>query len=249
MRRAPIYATTLVFATACAAAGRDSGGGDHPVDATPGGDTSGPPGDGPDIAIDGPPAPVSVTLTQTTNSTSIGSANSVACGNQTAGTTSENSWYRVFRLSDHNIANALVVSSVTFGIQEASGSPSVQVKVGTYSGNVATPPATLDVGLVTAINTATTTIPNTASGAGTTVTVPITATIPAMSNLIVEVFAPDLTGTGKYFYIGGNAGGESRTSYLRAPACSTATPTSVAQITAQASLPASDLVISVAGTH
>lgn len=230
---------------ACASAGV-SGGDDQPgtdapaVDAPPGVD--GAPG------LDGPPvdaAPTPVMLGQTT-SMMVGSNNSIACGNAD-GTTAENSYYRVFRLADAGITGGLRVTSVTFGVQEALGQPAVQVKVGTYAGNVVPPPAQLDTGLVTPIASATFNVPDTQSTAATTVTVPIIANVPALSQLIVEVLSPDQNGLSKYFYLGGNSAGESKPAYLRAPAtgCAVPQPRTVASI----GFPDSHLVIAVSGTH
>ena len=247
MRRGRLVAVAIVVAAACASAGKDGGGGnpdgrqaDAATDSGGGTDST--------VTIDGPmadAAPVAVTLSQNTNGTTIGSASSVACGNNTTGDTRENSWYRVFKLADHNIVGGLRVTAVTFGVQEASGSPQVQVKIGTYSGNITPPPATLDTGLITPLNAATFTVPNTVATAATTVTVPITANVPALSQMIVEVFSPDFNNMGRYFYLGGNGGGESRPGYLRAPTCLETQP----KTTTALGFPTSHLVITVAGTH
>ena len=84
-----------------------------------------------DAGIDGP---VAVTLSQNTGTT-IGSANSVTCGN-TDGTTAENSWYRVFTPSASGVTGVFHVEHVDFAAQEASGGEQVQVNVGTYAGAV-----------------------------------------------------------------------------------------------------------------
>jgi len=238
MRKGRLLASTIVFAAACASAGKEQGGDDQPgIDAKGSDATDAQVSDGPDIDA----APVAVTLSQTTGNT-VAAASSVACGAN--GTTSENSWYRAFKLADHNIAGAFNVTAVSFGIQEATGLPNVQVKVGTYSGAVTPAPAQLDTTLVTPLNAVTYAIPNTASTATTTVTVPITATVPAGGTLLVEVFSPDLSGTGKYFYLGGNTTGETKPAYLRAPACSTTQP----RTTVALGFPTANLVLSVNGT-
>src|SRR5688572_19837545 len=213
MRRG--IACALVGLVGCASAGVDGGGDDGPsIDApsTRDGrivDSAEPDAPGPDAA------PIDVTLTQTTSG-NVGSNNSIACGNPD-GTTAENSWYRVFRLADANITNGLRVVSVTFGVQESVGMPAVQVKIGTYSGNVQPPPSQLDIGLISPITAVTFNVPNTTSTAPMAVTVPIIANVPALSQMIVEVFAPNLNATSKYFYLGGNNGGEAKPGYLRAP--------------------------------
>ena len=242
------FACALVGLVACASAGVGGGTGD---------DEGGPtidaalPSDGRLIDAADPDAPVidagpiSVTLTQTTSG-SVGSNNSIACGNSD-GTTAENSWYRIFRLADSSITNGLRVTAVTFGVQEAQGMPAVQVKIGTYSGNVQPPPAQLDVALISPIIAVTFNVPNTASTTPMSVTVPITANVPALSQMVVEVFSPNLLGTSKYFYLGGNSGGEAKPAYLRAPSGTCATPQP--KSTTALGFPTSHLVISVSGTH
>ncbi len=205
----------------------------------------------PDAAVDAPgtppidAAPTPISLSQTT-SMAIGSNNSIACGNND-GTTAENSWYRVFRLADAGITGGLRINSVTFGVQEALGMPTVQVKVGTYAGTVQPSPTQLDTALITPIASASFTVPNTTNTATRTVTVPITANVPALSQLVVEIAAPDLNGQSKYFYLGGNNGGESKPAYLRAPTGACATPQP--KTTSSLGFPDAHLVITVDGTH
>jgi hypothetical protein len=204
--------------------------------------------DAPDVTpIDSPPPPVdglvSETLQQTQNTT-IAAANSVACGNQTTGTTSENSWYRVFALADHNITGPFTVSQVTIAIQESAGSPAAQIKIGTYTGTIGA--NTLDLSKVTALNAQTVTIPPTTTGVS--VPVAINATIPANAQFIVELFAPDLSTTaGNHIYIGATTSAETanRPSYIRAPACSINTP----QTVAMTGFPNAHAIITVTGTH
>ncbi len=241
-------ACSLIGLVACASAGVGGGGDDGSgaeIDAPVPKDAS---HDAPDVDVDAPgpdAGPISVTLTQTT-SDMVGSNNSIACGNPD-GTTAENSWYRVYRLADSNITNGLRVVAVTFGVQESTGMPAVQVKIGTYSGSIQPPPSQLDTGLISPITAVTFMVPNVASTAPMTVTVPIIANVPPLSQMIVEVFAPNLNGTSKYFYLGGNSLGEVKPAYLRAPsgACATPQPRSTTVL----GFPTSNLVIGVSGTH
>jgi hypothetical protein len=238
-------ACSLVGLVACASANVGGGGDDGPsIDAPPSSD--GRTVDAAQVDAPGPDAgPIDVTLTQTTSG-AVGSNNSIACGNPD-GTTAENSWYRVFRLADANITGGLRVVAVTFGVQEALGSPAVQVKIGTYSGNIQPPPSQLDIGLISPLTAVTFNVPNTTSTAPMAVTVPIIANVPALSQMIVEVFSPDLNGTSKYFYLGGNSAGEAKPAYLRAPTGACATPQP--KTTTVLGFPMSNLVISVSGTH
>ncbi|MDX2087430.1 MAG: hypothetical protein SFX73_06260 [Kofleriaceae bacterium] len=236
---------SLALAACAQAGGQPSGDDDPNVDAPRRGDGS---ITDDTLQIDAPPLDMGltpITLSQTTVD-SIGAQNSVACGNADD-STAENSWYRVFRLADAGIPTGLRINSVTFGVQEASGLPAVQVKIGTYAGNLSPTPTQLDTALITPLAAETFNVPNTAPTATTSVTVPIAANVPALSQVIVEVFAPDLMGTGKYFYIGGNSAGESKPSYLRAPSGGCATPQP--RSTSSLGFPTSHLVIKVSGSY
>lgn len=234
----------LAGGAGCASAGLDGN--------TPGPDggglsdgsvTDGDPGPPPDAA------PMHVTLSQTT-SQALASASSIACSNNADNTTAENSWYRVFRLADAGVTGELEVISVSFGVQDAVGLPAVQIKLGTYSGTTQPAPTLLDPALITPLNATTFNVPDIASTAPMTVNVPIAATVPAGAQLVVEVFSPDFAGTGKMFWIGGNTGGETAPSYVRAPACGIAQPQSVPAVAANAGLsPPPNLVITVQGMH
>jgi len=199
--------------------------------------------------IDGPitnpvdAAPVAVTLQQTTD-TVVAIGNSVACGNSANGgvPTDENSWYRVFSPAEANITNTLVVNQVTFAAETSSGSPTVQVKVGTYSGTITDSP--LDLAKITSLASAGVTVPPTTTGES--IPVPITATIPPNTLMIVEVNAPSLNATvSANVYIGTTISGFSHTSYIRAPACGLSVPQTVASI----NFPTAQAIITVSGTH
>jgi hypothetical protein len=208
--------------------------------------------DAPMMMIDAPPGPVTVTLSQTTNNTVV-AANSVACGgcNNTSNPcnstyTAENAYYRVFALADHGITTAFNVTQVTFGVQESTA-VTVQVKLGTYAG---TPGTTLNTGAtdfagaITQLATATVNVPATTTGIS--VPAPLTATVPAGSNLIVEILSPTHQGQANvYFYLGATNAGETKPGYLRAPSCSLATATTTGGI----GYPAANLLISVTGMY
>jgi hypothetical protein len=247
MRWLPLLA---VVVAGCASAKFDGQGNNGDVDAAAVDSPIVPPIDGAtvdappvtvDAAPDAPPQPVTETLQQTTN-TSITAANSVACGNSTAGTTAENSWYRVFIPAEQGITNTFTVNQITFGVQESAGSPTVQVKVGTYTGTVGAD--TIDLAKITPINSATATVPPTTTGV--MVPVAITAAIPPSSQIIVEILAPDLSATtGTHVYIGATTAAETHPSYIRAPACSIATP----QTVGKTGFPNAHAIITVTGTH
>jgi len=228
-------------AVACALVACASAGTDNPGNPDGNKGTDGPPtGDGmtPDAAA-GPDAAVMMTLSQTTSNMNIAS-NSVTCN---AG---EDSWYRVFPLADFGITGGFNVQSVTFGAQEALGSPVVQVKIGTYSG---TPGTTISTANITPINSTTVTIPN-QTNPGTNIVAPITGVIPANGQLVVELFKPGMNTSTVYFYVGASNSGETKPGYFRAPSClyqnvSIATPTTPGSI----GVPTAQLNITVTGVR
>jgi hypothetical protein len=180
------------------------------------------------------------TLAQTSDNT-VAAAKSLACGNATSGWTSENSWYRVFPLASFGITGPFHVNEVSFGVQESGTAvQQVQVKLGTYAG---TPGATIDTALISNLGATTVNVPVTTTGQ--TVIAPITATVPANGQLVVEVFTADHTSTTTHFYMGASAGTEMAPGYLRAPACAFPQPQSMKAINASAGA----LIITVTGTH
>ncbi len=237
----------LVLVAGCATAARDDMGGGNTVGGRPDG---GPPGGGDDAStIDAPPPPDAaplpdappgmqqVTLSQT-NDTTIAAGKAIACGSSDPifgfpVSTSDNSWYRVFKLSDYGITGPFTVQRVTFWSDWAvAGTGTTQpatIKIGTYSGTLDAD--TLAVGSITYITTQPTTIPNADSenGADPPVETNVTATIPAGSNLLVEVALPDGSAAENLFYIGVSAGGETKKGYVRASptGCAITTPTSL----------------------
>ncbi|MBA3538649.1 MAG: hypothetical protein H0T79_03400 [Deltaproteobacteria bacterium] len=183
------------------------------------------------VPVDAPPGVQEKTLTQTTNTTMTPEA-SIACNDGVS--TSENSWYRVFRLSDSQIASAFQPTRVTFQVDWAAagagGMQPVQVSVGSYTGTVDA--TTIDLTKVTNLGSAIAMVPD---GDATVaippaMEVPITSgPVPASGNLIVEVRAPDGIPAGNIFFLGVSTGGESHPGYLRATtaACDFVTPTSL----------------------
>jgi hypothetical protein len=200
--------------------------------------------------------PMAVTLTQTTSQT-IKANNSIACPGTAAGTTSANSYYRVFDLAAMGITGAFNVTKVSFQIEDCEPTSStattcanVAVRVGTYAG---TPGATLATANMTIkASNATVTVPKvietTTSTPGGTVDAPIATTIPAGSKLLVEV---DAQNTGAYkFYMGTNDGGESGFGYVMAADCGIASPTNISSLSST-QVPAAPrhLLLTVTGTN
>lgn len=161
-----------------------------------------------------------VLLTQTLTTT-IGSS-SLGCQDLDLGGTYEQAYYRVF-----SVTNTLQLSSVMFGVLSVSSPLTITVNVGSYG---ATPGTTINVGSadwgggdVTAIATGSAALD--AGSAGTVVSVPITAAVPA-GNLIVEIHAPDeSTDNDASFFLGASADHtEFIPGYFWSPACGVTPP-------------------------
>ena len=243
----------FAVAAGCATAGKDNGN-NSGIDASTNGQHDAPNQPNIDGAVtqhdapaqtDAPPAPTTITLTQTADNT-VTIGKSVACGNNnpappTLPYTGENSWYRVFSPAQSGITTPFHVTHVDFGVQQADGgAQQVQVKVGTYSGALGTP--TLS-GTTTPLNSMVVSIPTTTTGE--MVTANITADIPASSNFVVELFSPDHSAVGIELYIGASAGTEQQPGYVRAPDCSITTPEKLKT----AATAAGSLILTVTGTY
>ena len=193
-----------------------------------------------DARPDAPPMPVMVTLSQLVSTTNA-AGNSVVCNS------GENSWYRVFTLADHGVTKAFNVQSVTFGVQEAAGNPTVNVRVGTYA---TAPGTTLNTAMITPIAAMTHQVPA-ATNPGTNVTVPVTGVIPAGSHLIVEINKTGSNSAGLHFVIGAANGGETKAGYVRAPTCNDANGNAITQPVTPAAVgrPTAQLNMVVTGSH
>ena len=181
--------------------------------------------------------------------TTVAANNSVACALIDGGTgaillTHPNSWYRVYSLAEAGITGAFSVSSIDFAVELANNEPPVTVKVGTYSG---TPDDTTPLTLAQASFTATTTTAVANTQTPTTVTTPITATIPAGGSLIVEITSSDHTTNGDGFLLGTTNGPFQHTNYLMSSTCAINAPTAMAAVCAGCG--DSQAIISVTGTH
>ena len=183
-------------------------------------------------------APGEMTLRQTTNDM-VERSLVFGCTNPDQ-TTADGSWYRVFSLAQSGVTSAFDVTKVTLGICFAIGTPDVVVKLGTYAGGATD--ATLDLARVTTLQMMT--VPVEATQISRTIDIPLAASIPAGSNVIVEVAVPDLDGTGEQVNVGFTASSESKPGYVRSPLCGPG----VATTTSGAGLPNAHLVLTVTGT-
>ncbi len=182
--------------------------------------------------------PQTKTLSQTTDRTTITSANSVACADNTTGNTTENSYYRVFDLSANGVNSTYSVSSVHIGVEQATsggGSQQVDVRLYTLSGAVS-------VANLSQVGTASA---NVSDSTGAFVDVPVTASVPGGSKLVVEVHTADGVAAGNTFYIGSNAGGESAPGYIMAADCSVTDMTTDTAV----GFPDMHMLIEVTGTY
>lgn len=199
----------LVFGVGCTNIGDtpdpiaiDAGVIDPIVDADP----------GPDAA----PEPVS--LTQNTDPDTVTAANSVACVNQDANGVpifhQENSYYRVFDLEAMGVTRSFAIDNVRFGVESANPGAAnqqlVEVKLYTLADGADFKLANLtEIGAGSAL---------VADVAQELIDVPITATAPAGSTLVVEVLTPN-GDPDRLLFIGSNTAGQDGASFLRAPSC------------------------------
>lgn len=234
MWRVP-FAGLLALAACSATAGDPAGREEAPA-----------PVDGGSLFADGgsaDAAPVEVTLSQST-SEEITPQNSVACVQQDADGNPiehrENSFYRVFPLGTMGVSGRLETSSVAVAIQSADSPASPQpmsVLLHTLTGS------DLTLANLTQLARADITVPN--QGAGV-IDVPLVASAPAGTQLVVEIFLPDSAGAGNLIFPGSNAETQTGPSYIRAPVsgCALTEPTDIADI----GFPDMHLVVSVTGT-
>lgn len=246
------YSLALLFAltAACATAGDDDGSGgtaDSSVsgnaDASlPGTPDASLPGT-PDASVPGTPdagiTPVEVTLSLSTNATTITALNTVSCNDETTGQHTDNSYYRVFDLTALGVTSAFTVSKISMGIETATGAAGTQpatVRLHTLNG-------ALTLANLTQIGTAAATITDTA--VGVVIDIPVTGVAPAASTLVVEFFTPNGQTAGHSLFVGSNALGQSGPSYLAATDCGAAEPADLAGL----GFPDVHVVMTVTGTH
>jgi hypothetical protein len=245
MKRLDVVIVFSLCSSACTALFRD------PAAPDMGGDASGPGSSHPNDAgavVDAEPLRLSVTLSQTANN-AITSQSNPACGkcNNTTSNpcndfvTAEDSWYRVFDLADHQIAEPFRISQITFGVLQAMGTQSVDVKIGNYNGALG---ATLDLAAVTPLASATVNVPTMTYYAP--IPVPMSLEIQPGTKFIVEVHSPSHIGqTNTYFFIGATHAGEIRPGYLRWPVCGKTVPNTLASL----GYPSENIIITVTGSY
>jgi hypothetical protein len=181
------------------------------------------------------------TLSQS-SSLVITADNSLACTQTTTGFTSENSYYRAFRLADHGVTTAFTANRIDVAVENAVAgagtSQTIQVKLYTVAG-------TFPAGVLTQIAGQVVTVPNTTTGT----TIPVTLSPPGIaaagSTVVAEVYVPDGRTVGNTFFIGSNTAAETGPSYIRAPDCSASNPVTFAST----GNPGVHVILTVTGTY
>ncbi len=164
---------------------------------------------------------------------SIAAGNSIACGS--GGLHTDNSYLRVFDLSDFGFYASFDVTSIDMGIQSATGGPQPAIV------NLYTLDGPLAWGNLTLIGTANTTVANQTQ---TIINIPVVGSVPAGSTLVVEFFTPNGQPSNYGLWVGSNNQGQTGPSYIAAAACSIADPTDIASI----GFPTMHIVMNVHGT-
>lgn len=160
-------------------------------------------------------------LTQNT-SQAITALNSISCNS--TGIHTDNSYFRAYDVSAY--PDGLEICEIEVGVETAAagsgGVQPIEVSVYAHSG------AAFPLGTLTLLGTTAFNMPNTTTSI---VPVPVTASVPAGTTvMVVEVFSPDGQAGGHSFFIGSNAAGQSAPSYIEAAACGVSSPTNMANI-------------------
>jgi len=153
----------------------------------------------------------------------------------------DNHYYRTYPLASVGVTSDFIVSSVDIGVEEAAsagGSQPVQVSLHTLDGP-------LQIANLTLLASTSAAVPDQLESI---VAVPIEATVPAGSTLVVEVFTPNGQDSQNRFFIGSNGAGEAFPSFLRAPGdCAIEEPTATNALGVDGLI--MSIVLNVSGTH
>lgn len=172
-------------------------------------------------------------ISQNTDKVTVEAGGSVGC--PTAGAV--NTFSRSFKLTDFDITETWYVSQVEFGIQSYFAGNNVTIKLSTtsqgYPGGYP--------GSLTQLSTQTVTFTEEGDQLFILKQVPITATVPAGSELVVEISGAD-------FFIGGNKAGSEAPSFLMAPDCGATVPADVKGLGEPGDFDDVNFVINVTGS-
>ena len=172
------------------------------------------------------------TITHSTSMT-VGNTNAACSSGTNPNTTaSDNAYLRFFNLASFGITGAYNVTNVQYGVATVrtptllAGFP-VTVKL--YTTTSATFTTTTFPAAFTEVASVTTNVQE--LQAGTLITVPITATIPAGTNLVVSVaYDVQEPGTLNQIFLAANGLGQTAPSYLLSVGCGATTPTPIANL-------------------
>lgn len=180
-----------------------------------------------------PPTLASEMTITHSQSQDIVAGNSVACSPDGGFSTTENGYLRVFNLNDFGLGGGFSVTSVSFGVEALDPAQTLTINLYTLDGEFLYQNMTL-------IGSADASIDSTDLDL---VTVPVAGIAPAGSTLVVEIDAPDMSGSGRFF-VGSNDAGQTAPSYLRSASCGIPEPTDTADL----GFPGMHVVMNVTGT-
>ena len=206
-------------------------------------------------------------ITQNTTPNTVAATGSVSCASGSTSTdfyTADNSYLRLFKLSDYGISYDYKITNIAFGVQLASrtvsgsstnigGTFPVEVWVYTTS---ATTPSYASMTSVSGSNPLTTVNVSSANnGAMVNTGTSVNQVIPAGSNFVVEIWHDGNTGhlgttanPFERFYMGTHAGGQSAPSYLASQTCGITAPIATGT-GALASFASAQWVITITGQN
>ena len=171
-----------------------------------------------------PPAPMAsqcgtTSITESSSDT-ITPDNSVSCNNMVGH--SDNSYFRAFDLPALGASDIFDVCEVVVGIESASsGSGNGQpMTINLYTSSQPFPFGYPDS--LTLIGSSAVTVEDQTA---TLLTIPVTGSAPANSQLVVEVFTPNGEAFGNLIFIGSNTAAQTAPGYLRAADCGYLFPT------------------------
>ncbi len=175
---------------------------------------------------DAAPAP-DIKVTQNYSETIVAN-NGISCNTTATGVISDNQYYRRLDMSTYNANNGFKVSSMTVGVELADSSTS-QVP-GDFL-IYAIPHATADPFMISDLGAPLATVPvNYFLPSGGLITAPISASIPAGSDMVIEASVDDGGAGDAEFYPGANEEAELGPVYLTSAGCAVSEPTPVVDL-------------------
>jgi len=199
---------------------------------------------GPDAGVAPEPEPEgkkgAVTLSQSISATPVAQNIALCQQNTEPHFQTENSYYRVFSLPAFDVLGDFQLSSVRFAVSSTlseTGQQPVDVRVHTLAGPLQ----------ISSLQLLAQTTVQVADQSLSTVEVPLTATVPAGSTLVVEIHLPDGRSTGNRLMLGSNGAGQTGQSYFAASECGYDDIVDLAAIGAQG-IATAHLIIEAAGT-